>query len=119
MIKVAVCGAAGRMGKSILNSLFNDAEMEVVGATESSGHSLVGSDLGLIANSAGKNILITDDLNSAFKDADVVIDFTTTSSTLLIGENCSRNKKSLVIGTTGFSSEEKKNWKRALKKCQL
>lgn len=116
MIKVAVCGAAGRMGKSILNSLFNDAEMEVVGATESSDHSLVGSDLGLIANSTGKNILITDDLNSAFKDADVVIDFTTTSSTLLIAENCSRNKKSLVIGTTGFSSEEKKKLEKSIEK---
>ena len=116
MVRVAVSGAAGRMGTSILNTLIQDSEIYIVGATEISGHRMLGSDLGNVINTKNTNISITDDVNSAFKDADVVIDFTTPSSSLITAEYCSRNGKALVIGTTGFSVEQKKKLEKNIKK---
>ena len=116
MVKVAVSGAAGRMGTSILNTLSGDSEVEIVGALERSGHQLLGNDLGVILNSGNTDTKITDDLETAFKDADVVVDFTVPSSTLLTAEYCSNNDKALVIGTTGFSSEQKKKLENDIKK---
>ncbi len=107
MIKAAVSGAGGKMGTSILNVLFKDPEIEIVGTTETAGHHLLGSDLGVIVNSADTNISITEDMDSAFEDAEVVIDFTTPSSTLLTAEHCKAGNRAIVIGTTGLSRAEK------------
>ncbi|MGI9533924.1 MAG: 4-hydroxy-tetrahydrodipicolinate reductase, partial [Thermodesulfobacteriota bacterium] len=116
MVRVAVSGAAGRMGTSILNTLIEDRGIEIVGATEISGHPMIGSGLGSIVNSKIKNVLITDDFNSAYKNADVVVDFTVPSSSLLTADYCRRKKKAVVIGTTGFSPEQKKKLEKSIKK---
>ena len=51
---------------------------------------------------------VGDDLTSAVKKADVVIDFTLHTVTASVAELCALNRKALVIGTTGHQSEEKK-----------
>ena len=116
MTKVAVAGAGGRMGTSILNTLTEDRNIKIVGATEKSGHPLLGTDLKKIIKNIKGRIVITDKLNSAYKDADVIVDFTTPASTLKTAEYCSRNKKAVVIGTTGFTKAQSKILEKYLKK---
>ena len=107
MIKVCIIGAGGRMGKSIFSVLNNDNDVEIVGGTELEGHGLIGSDLGT-ANGVGENgVLITQDINEAASDADVIVDFSAPVSTLKNAEYASGNNKAIVIGTTGFSAEER------------
>lgn len=119
MVKVAVSGAGGRMGTSILKVLFKDPEIDIVGTTEAAGHHLLGCDLGVIVNSTGTNITVTQDMGSAFKDAEVVIDFTTPASTLLTAAHCSTSNKSMVVGTTGFSREERKKLEQMAEKIPI
>ena len=116
MVRVAVCGAGGRMGTSILNTLKKDKGIQIVGATEISGHPILGQDLENITNTGKTNIIVSNDLKTAFRDADVVVDFTTPSSTLTTAEYCGRNKKAIVIGTTGFTASQKKKLEKSIKK---
>lgn len=105
MIKVSVMGACGRMGRSIFSTLFRDDDITLVGATEVEGHEFIGRDAGeLVGTKLGFSV--TDDLDSAAGDADIIVDFTSPGSTLSHAEYASRNSKGMVIGTTGFSSKE-------------
>jgi len=86
------------MGSRILELAFADKEFEVVAALETKGHPSIGSKLG--------NIKITDDIE-AIKLADCLIEFTSPEATIAHIETCSKLKKSIVIGTTGLSDQQK------------
>jgi 4-hydroxy-tetrahydrodipicolinate reductase len=105
MIKVAIMGVAGRMGGSIFRLLNAEDDIQIVGATEISGHPEIGSDVGLVCGEGGIGINISDTVEKASSDADVIVDFTTPSSTLNNARYASSNGKAMVIGTTGFSEE--------------
>ncbi|HSE83227.1 MAG TPA: 4-hydroxy-tetrahydrodipicolinate reductase [Thermodesulfobacteriota bacterium] len=107
MIKVAVAGVSGRMGGRILSLLQEESEIKVVGATEREGHAVLGKDVGTVAGSGELKVYITDRIDEAAEDADAIIDFTTPDSTLRNAEYASRTRKGMVIGTTGFTEEEK------------
>lgn len=106
-IKVSVIGAAGKMGKNIINAIHQSDGVQIVGAVERRGNSAVGKDSGEIAGAGKNNVIITDNLENIIKDSDVTIDFTSPESTV---ENIRLNEKYLkpaVIGTTGFSTEQR------------
>jgi 4-hydroxy-tetrahydrodipicolinate reductase len=84
MTKLIITGAKGRMGQALLACAARDAELQVVGQV----------DLG-------------DDIRSTIELADVVIDFSFHKATAEIATVCAWNKKALVIGTTGHTSDEK------------
>jgi len=106
MIKIAVCGAAGRMGQRVIVAAL-EAGCTVSGALERPGHPLMGQDAGLLAGCGQLGVAVTDDLNSVVEGCDVLIDFTTPKVSLKNLELCSLKKKSIVIGSTGFSPEER------------
>jgi 4-hydroxy-tetrahydrodipicolinate reductase len=105
MIKVAVCGAAGRMGQRIIVAV-KEAGCELSGALERPGHELVGQDAGLIAGCGVLGVRISDDLNGVVRGCDVLIDFTTPKVSLKNMEVCGLNGRAIVIGSTGFTPEE-------------
>ena len=107
MIKIAVCGAAGRMGQRIINSVTEVDEVELSGALERPGHPLIGQDAGLVAGCGGLAIGISGDLNSVIAGCDVMIDFTSPKVSLKNLEACALQKKPIVIGSTGFTPEER------------
>lgn len=107
MIKVSIMGVAGRMGRSIFNLLNAEGDVQIVGATEMCGHPEIGRDIGLVMGVGELGVTISETVESASKDADVIVDFTTPSSTLANAKYASVNGKALIIGTTGFSEEEK------------
>lgn len=106
MIKIAVCGAAGRMGQRIIVAAV-EAGCTVSGALECPGHPLLGQDAGLVAGCGNLGVTISDDLNSVVAGCDVLIDFTSPKVSLKNLEVCGLKKKAIVIGSTGFTPEER------------
>ncbi|MBK5276814.1 MAG: 4-hydroxy-tetrahydrodipicolinate reductase [Desulfuromonadales bacterium] len=107
MIKIAVCGASGRMGQRIINSIIEAEDTVFCGALERPGHPMVGQDAGLMAGCGKTGVLISDNLNEVVAGCDVLIDFTAPKVSLKNLEVCALKKKSIVIGSTGFTPEER------------
>lgn len=106
MVNIAVCGAAGRMGQRIIVAV-QEAGCKLSGALERPGHDLIGQDAGLIAGCGALGVAISADLNAVVAGCDVLIDFTTPKVSLKNLEVCSLKKKAIVIGSTGFTPEER------------
>ena len=107
MIKIAVCGAAGRMGQHIINSVVEAEGVVLSGALERPGHPQTGQDAGVIAGCGALGVSISDDLNAVIASCDVMIDFTVPKVSLKNLEACALKNKSIVIGSTGFTPEER------------
>ncbi len=108
MIRIAVVGVAGRMGKTIVSCIDDTDGTVVSGGTESRGSSMVGADIGEIAGIGKIHILALDSLDDILKDSDVVIDFSVPESSMETLRATAKHGKAAVFGTTGFSSEQKK-----------
>jgi 4-hydroxy-tetrahydrodipicolinate reductase len=107
MIKIAVCGAAGRMGQRIINIIQESEGVQLSGVLERLAHPLVGQDVGLVAGCGPLGLAISDNLNEVIAGCDVLIDFTAPKVSLKNLEACGLQKKSIVIGSTGFTSQER------------
>lgn len=108
MIKLTVCGAAGRMGSRIIALSKEYEDLKVVGAVEASGNPKIGVDAGLVAGVGNLDVPITDDLEKVISDTDIVINFTNPEATLEHLAVVKKHKKSIVIGTTGFGNDQVK-----------
>ena len=107
MTRVAVVGAAGRMGKTLIEAVTLHDSLTLGAATERAGSSLVGADAGELAGVGKLGVTISDDLARVADDFDVVIDFTAPAATLYHLDVCAQHGKRLVIGTTGFDDAGK------------
>jgi 4-hydroxy-tetrahydrodipicolinate reductase len=106
MIKVGVTGIAGRMG-SFIGLLVADApDMELAGALEAPGHRAVGADAGTLIGAGSLGITVGDDIEKAFSGVEVIIDFTMPEATLKNAAYAAREKKAMVVGTTGLSDAD-------------
>ena len=106
MIKIAIAGASGRMGRSLLASVFETPGMALQAALERQGSEYVGRDAGdLVGSPCG--VPVSDDVEAALAGADVLIDFTRPEATMAYLEICRRLKVGMVIGTTGLGPEQK------------
>lgn len=106
MIKIIVCGAAGRMGKRIINLAGDEEGLMITGAVERSGNSDLGMDAGELSGSGNISLPLTDNLSAVIEGGDVVIDFSSPESSLVNAAIAAEHHKSLVVGPTGFSQEE-------------
>ncbi|MHB1397256.1 MAG: 4-hydroxy-tetrahydrodipicolinate reductase [Trichloromonadaceae bacterium] len=113
MIKVAVTGAAGRMGGRIVTAVKEAEGLELAGAVERPGHEMIGQDAGLIAGCGAAGVKITASLDEALKNAHVLIDFTFPEVTLKNLATCVRLGKKLVIGSTGFTPAQRAEVQKA------
>ncbi|RKX56003.1 MAG: 4-hydroxy-tetrahydrodipicolinate reductase, partial [Thermodesulfobacteriota bacterium] len=75
-IKAIVAGAAGRMGRTITNLIFQHPEIDLVGAFEHPEHPAVGKDVGEIIGIPKTGIIIENSLEKVIEKGDVLIDFT-------------------------------------------
>ncbi|MDT8441600.1 MAG: 4-hydroxy-tetrahydrodipicolinate reductase [Desulfuromonadales bacterium] len=107
MIKVAITGAAGRMGQRIITLVNEAEELTVAGALEMRLHKTIGQDVGQIAGCGPLDVKITDSLERAMADSDLLIDFTFPEVTLENAAVCARLGKRMVIGSTGFTPEQR------------
>ena len=107
VIKIGVCGAAGRMGKTILEVCNEIDNVKVAAAIEYKGSSMIGIDAGEQAGIGKTGVAITDDIAKVVDQFDVLIDFTIASSITENLEKCHAAGKRMVIGTTGLDDEQK------------
>ncbi|MBW9258277.1 MAG: 4-hydroxy-tetrahydrodipicolinate reductase [Candidatus Thiodiazotropha sp. (ex. Lucinisca nassula)] len=107
MTRVAVVGAAGRMGKSLVQAVHETDGLTLGAATERAESGLVGRDAGELAGLGSFDLALVDDLAKVVDEFDVVIDFTTPAATLKHLQICKDAGKQMVIGTTGLSDSDK------------
>ena len=102
-MKIAVVGAGGRMGRTIIAAILKDDALKLVAAIDQPGTPLLGRDAG---ESLGMpcGVLLSSELEAGIGQADCLIDFTSPASALAHLELCVRYKVAIVIGTTGFDA---------------
>jgi len=107
VVRVAVAGASGRMGRMVIEaSLAADSGVVLASAFDQPGSPAVGQDAGQwLGQTTG--CLVTDDIAAAIAAADCVIDFTRPAGTMAILPHAVAQGKAMVIGTTGFTDEER------------
>lgn len=106
-VRVGVCGAAGRMGKTILEVCNETDNVEIAAAIEYEGSPMIGIDAGEQAGIGKIEIAITDDIAKVADQVDVLIDFTIATSLTENLEKCRAAGKCMVIGTTGLDDSQK------------
>ena len=106
MTKIAVTGAAGRMGKALLESAHQTEGLSISAATVRAGSSLLGVDAGELAGIGKLDVAVVDNIAAA-NDFDVLIDFTRPEVTLENIALCRQRGSAMVIGTTGFDDSQK------------
>jgi 4-hydroxy-tetrahydrodipicolinate reductase len=113
MIRVAICGAGGRMGRTLVQGSTATPGMQLGAAIERPDSPFLGKDAGEVAGLAPTGVFVTDDVRAAAGAFDVCIDFTQPQAALAHIELCATLGKRVVVGTTGFSAEQK----AAIRRC--
>ena len=107
MLNVAIVGAAGRMGRTLVEAVQQNSKfMCVSSATVLSDDPALGVDIGLLAVGAAIGVKASDRLDLNAADFDVLIDFTAPQATMSHLAFCREHGKAMVIGTTGMSVEQ-------------
>lgn len=107
MVRVAVTGAAGRMGRVLIEACQQADGVELGAAIERPGSSVIGIDAGELAGVGRLGVAVVDDLAAVSGDFDVLIDFTRPEVTLANLALCRAAGKRMVIGTTGLDAAQK------------
>ncbi len=106
MLKIAIAGAAGRMGKNLVKSVMEaDTDVRLSVATVEAGDPSLGLDVGLLAAGREAGVKAVDSLAGCEADFDVLIDFTSPSALPGHIGFCREHGRSLVTGTTGLGPE--------------
>lgn len=119
MRRIAVMGAAGRMGKALIEAVLQAPGAVLAAAVDRPDSSLLGADAGELAGIGRLGVALAGDLASVLDSFDVLIDFTHPTVTLSNLEVCRQAGKAMVIGTTGFSVEEKQRLAEAAREIPI
>jgi len=107
MIRVIIQGAAGRMGRMLVNQVLHDPELTLAAALEIAACPLLGQDAGTVAGLKPCGVAITADLDAALPNADAIIDFTTPAATRQLAAKAAAHGVAHAIGTTGLNDDDK------------
>ncbi|BDZ73546.1 MULTISPECIES: 4-hydroxy-tetrahydrodipicolinate reductase [Methylophaga] len=105
--KIAINGAAGRMGRCLIQAVEQTEGLALSAAIDRADSSLIGADAGEVAGVGKLGIAISSDIEQATKDSDIIIDFTLPEVTMALLPFCVANQCRPVIGTTGFDADQK------------
>jgi 4-hydroxy-tetrahydrodipicolinate reductase len=107
MTRIAISGAAGRMGRHLIEACHLAPVVELSVALEHPDSPLLGADAGDLAGVGRLGVALGADLGAVTGEFDVLIDFTRPAATLANLDACVAARRRMVIGTTGFSDAEK------------
>ena len=105
MIRIGISGSAGRMGRALVQATHESEYTELTMALEHKGNDAVGLDAGTVSGTGELGVKITESIQTELFD--VLIEFTTPEATLDHVAQCVTGNKSIVIGTTGLSGDQK------------
>ena len=106
MMKIAIAGASGRMGRMLIETVLAADDAELVGALDREGSPALGIDAGAFLG-RDTGVKITDDLDAALANAEYLIDFTRPEGTLAHLAAAEKHGVKMIVGTTGFSEDDK------------
>jgi 4-hydroxy-tetrahydrodipicolinate reductase len=105
-LNVIVCGAAGRMGSTVIRLIGQDGNLRLAGAIESSGSPQIRKDAGELAGAGSLGVAITADISPLLNGRVVVIEFSTPEATVDHAQAAARKNIPVVIGTTGSNQKQ-------------
>ena len=105
MINVAIAGAAGRMGRTLVDAITSADGLVVAAALEHPGSPQLGKDAGELAGIGALGVHVGADVAAAASACDVLVDFSVATATLEKLPHCVAAGTALAIGTTGFDDE--------------
>lgn len=117
-LKVVIAGSSGRMGLALLSGVFEDKELVLHGALDSATSASLGCDAGALLGKVS-GVKVTANLEEATQGADVLVDFTRPEATMQYLQACEKNNVKMVIGTTGFTVEQKQDIDSASKNIAI
>lgn len=106
MTRIAIMGAAGRMGRMLVQASLQTEGVTLCAAVARPDSSLLGADVGELVGSGRCGVTLVDRLDAVINDFDVLIDFTTPALTVEALALCAAHSKAMVIGTTGLTAEQ-------------
>ena len=115
-VRIAVHGAAGRMGRRLVALGSADEGLSVVAALESAGHPQLGEDAGVIAGAGQLGVPLSSTLDV---EADVVIDFSLPEAIEAVVDTCVRKQLPLVTATTGLDEDQVRRRQAAAEQIPL
>ena len=117
--RIAIAGAAGKMGHAILKLALQDNRIRVTGAFERPDSVFIGTDIGVLAGKPTGKVEIVESVEAAIENADVLIDFTHPAAMEAHLKAVLKNKTGYVVGTTGLSEGHIAKLKAAGKKIPV
>ncbi len=105
-MKLAVMGAAGRMGRELVRTVKETEGCEIAGAVERPGSPYIGKDAGEVAGIGHLGVPIVSDVLPLFSHIEGVLDFTSPSASLEAAALAAQARIVHVIGTTGFTAAD-------------
>ncbi len=118
MIKVAITGASGRMGRTLVEAIMASDKTKLVGALDLAASPLLGTDAGMTLG-LQTGVEITSDLAAVLAKADCLIDFTRPEGTSMHLRACVEQGVAMVIGTTGIDDDGKQQIAQAANKIPV
>lgn len=107
-VNIGVVGCAGRMGQMIIREADAAGNCTLTAASERPGHPDIGKDASVLSGLEPSGVEIAEDAGSVFANSDVVVDFTIPAVSVDNTSLAVQHKTALVLGTTGFDSEQEK-----------
>jgi len=119
LLKVAMLGASGRMGRAILSCIAELSDVKLVGAVTQTGDPAIGRDAGEAAGLKTFGVPLTDDREQALHGAQVAIDFTLPAALEANVKACVAHGAALVVGTTGLEARHFETMERAARQIPI
>ena len=119
-MKLIITAPKGKMASLIVADAASRDDVEIVAGIGPAGRDYIGKDIGEVAMTGSLvGAPVVDDLESVIDQADVVCDFSTTELGMKVLDACIRHNKALVVGTTGFSAEQRAKLEAAADKIPI
>ena len=119
MLKIAVAGAAGRMGRTLTRIVHEADTVVLAGGLEAKGTAHIGQDMGALSGLGDIDAKITDDPLELLREVDALLDFTTPAATVAVAELAAQTRIVHVIGTTGFTGDDEARIKAAARHARI
>lgn len=100
---IVVCGAAGRMGRTLIGLIAQNPAVRLAGALEAAGNLTVGKDAGAVAGVGALGVVIQSDFEALAHPDHVALDFTSAEAAVAHLRSAVQRQSPIVIGSTGFT----------------
>ena len=106
MIRIAINGAAGRMGRTLVEAVAENPVTALHAAIERPDSTLLGADTGELAALGRNGVVLVGSLDEVIADFDVLIDFSSPAAAVANAQVCAAAGRAIVIGTTGLDAAQ-------------